>query len=300
MSFHKTKKSTHQNCRSLLQKAIRRGNEDITRKTAYHLIDNGDKAWLRSRCVVICAEECWPYLRELNYTTDEIETLENLSILARRKKNKDAAGLGSLGYALSQGEESVLQGQTNNKPVKIISRAITRPDAYWLWLKSLASRPEEESLVDHLISLHKKGGWPWDRAFIQAAGYLFFHDPKEILNESKEIVNTKFPFWVAIDKHTADGKNAIRDTADELGIPNRQLGWISFYMESGRTRNSHTFYWWEREKKWRLNKLGISVQEAEDIWKEARLKIAERLSCEAKELEDHINQNIIATQHSLF
>src|SRR5262245_39638861 len=51
---------THQECRSLLQKAVRRGDEGLVGMVTCHLEKAGDAAWLRGRAAVITFEECWP------------------------------------------------------------------------------------------------------------------------------------------------------------------------------------------------------------------------------------------------
>lgn len=300
LHYKKTRESTHQLCRSLLQKAIRRGNKQIAFQTAQHLYDIGDRAWIRNRIVVICAEECWPFLNDFNYSVDKDEILSTISIMSKLEKNKDAAGLGSLSYALSIGDETVLEDKENNRPIKIIANAIHRPDDYWNWLISISKSKEEEQFVNHLTSLHKKAGWPWDKAFIQSAGFLYINEPTRVVkliefNEDKE-----FPYWIAMDKHTKEGKSAIQDIANYMKLAKQQLAWISFYLESGVTNFSHPSYWWEREKKWRLNKVGISINQAKDIWEEAKPKIIERLRPEVDYLKSHVNIHNNAIQNSLF
>jgi hypothetical protein len=298
LHYKKTKDTTHQICRSLLQKAIRRGYEGLAKKTAYHLINIGDKPWVRSRCVVICAEECFPFLRDFVYSTDEGEILSNVSLLSRLEKNKTAAGLGALGYALSEGDETVLKGQDNNLPIRIIANAIERTDDYWKWLLSISKTNEQRTIVKNLILLHRKAGWPWDKAFILSAGYLFLHERLKVVKIVNKQIDEEFPYWIAMDKHTSEGKNAIRDTANDMNLPVRQLGWISFYLESGLTCNSQPAYWWDREKNWRLNKVGVDFSQAEEIWKKAKIIISERLREESENLKEHINQQDIVIQNS--
>jgi hypothetical protein len=60
--MHKANPNTHQDCRSLLQKAVRRGESDLVVKVVDHLYEIGDIRWLKQRVGVIIAEECWPLM----------------------------------------------------------------------------------------------------------------------------------------------------------------------------------------------------------------------------------------------
>jgi len=298
--YRKTNESTHQLCRSLLQKAIRRGYEEVAQKTANHLFEVGDQAWLRSRVVVICAEECWPFLNTFYYSTKKDEILSAISTLSMLEKNKNAAGLGSLGYALSIGDETVLEEKDNNREIQIIANAIHRPDDFWKWLISQSQSQEQEQVIRKLILLQKKAGWPWDKSFIQSAGFLFIKEP---MKSHKIVVKQdliEFPYWIALDKHTKEGKSAILAVAKECKLPTQQLGWISFYLESALTNKSQCAYWWEREKKWRLNKIGVSINQANDIWLNVKPLLIDRLKFDADQLKSHIVKKEIFVQKALF
>ena len=60
MKMQPAKETSRQACRSLVQKAVRRGNSLLVEKVASHLYAIEDHAWLRQRVVVITYEECWP------------------------------------------------------------------------------------------------------------------------------------------------------------------------------------------------------------------------------------------------
>ncbi len=47
--MHKANPNTHQDCRSLLQKAVRRGESDLVVKVVDHLYEIGDIRWLKQR-----------------------------------------------------------------------------------------------------------------------------------------------------------------------------------------------------------------------------------------------------------
>ncbi len=292
--MRKANPNTHQDCRSLLQKAVRRGESDLVVKVVNHLYEIGDINWLKQRVGVIIAEECWPLMGEweLPQKRDMQQTAsqEILSQAARYIKFKDAAGLGSLAYALSEGDDSVLSGSDDDTYIKHICAAIKNKDNYWKWISSQCSCDMTKRFVERTSVAYRKGGWPWDRAFIQASAYLVVMDgfPKLQLGIKKE---SKFPFWIALDRHTPQGKAVISKLAKEMGFPWRQLNWVSFYCESGIVYNQVPSRWWDREVEWRLSKVGLSLDEAESIWTEARPRFIELLRDESERLEHHLYAN---------
>jgi len=86
---------TDQVMRSLLQKAVRRGNTEMVNSVLHYFIQTGQDKWIRNRLAVITAEECWPYLNKVNYSS----LTYHYNQLTTAIKNKDAAGLGSVALA---------------------------------------------------------------------------------------------------------------------------------------------------------------------------------------------------------
>ena len=60
------KSSPHNLERSLLQKAVRRGDVGLVEKVISYLIGVGDRNWLKKRLIIIAYEECWPLATEIN------------------------------------------------------------------------------------------------------------------------------------------------------------------------------------------------------------------------------------------
>lgn len=292
--MRKANPNTHQDCRSLLQKAVRRGNPTLVAKVVDHLYEIDDIKWLKQRVGVIIVEECWPLIGEWELpkkvAEQHVAIRDVLSRSSISTKFKDAAGLGSLAYALSEGDDSVLTGSDEDTDIKHISAAIQREKEYWEWIISQCSSDLANRLVKRASIAYRKGGWPWDKAFIQAAAYLAVTDalPKLQVGSKRE---SKFPFWVALDKHTPQGKVALRKAAKETGFPWRQLNWVSFYCESGLVDNLTPSQWWNREVKWRLGKVGLSLDEAKSMWAKARPVFMELLQDESKRLEQHIGMS---------
>ncbi len=96
--MRKPNPQTHQACRSLLQKAVRRGNTVLTHKIAHHLHSIGDTDWLKTRTAIITFEECWPLGVNLSLTSDIKGIIDALLNVTQMVKVKDAAGLGVLAY----------------------------------------------------------------------------------------------------------------------------------------------------------------------------------------------------------
>ena len=98
--MRKANPNTHQDCRSLIQKAVRRGNRTLVAKVVDHLYEINDIKWLKQRVGVIIVEECWPLIAEweLPKKLEEQQAAirDVLSRAAVCAKFKDATGLGSL------------------------------------------------------------------------------------------------------------------------------------------------------------------------------------------------------------
>ena len=116
--------------RSLLQKAVRRGNVDLVFTTSSYLESLGSKvrSWYRSRTAVITFEECWPLATELVFNKKFHSKIAALIQVTRAAKARDATGLGYLAFALSQGDDTVLTDTDDDKAIRILASAIQRPE----------------------------------------------------------------------------------------------------------------------------------------------------------------------------
>lgn len=242
------KPTTDQPARSLLQKAVRRGYPDMVAGTLDHLYRLGDAGCLRQRAGVIISEECWPLLygwqlpsgRGRNGSQLQRAAIEGvLRQAAATVKCKDAAGLGSLAYAHSEGDSSA----TTRLPhaaisaVEHVSWGINNPDRFF-------ARCESRCLDDHCVQVvanaqlvYRRRGWPWDMAFSLAAAYLCATTglPRLSATPKRESLcgpaaTTRFPFWVALDKHTREGKRALSAAARRHSLSPRKLSWASFIL----------------------------------------------------------------------
>ncbi len=275
----------------MLQKAVRRGNTRLTREVARHLYDIGDTSWLRSRTAIITFEECWPLGAQQSNQTNIDGILETLTNTAKAIKVKDAAGLGSLAYEYSTGDRSVLLNVSEDKAIEQVCKAIKEPERFWDWAKKTCSNNEQLALVASAHKAYRRGWWPWDRAFMQAAAYLAVSTNRlEVLPSAPK--QEDFPLWVALDKHTDHGKAALRETAKIIGLSARQMMWVSFYCESALLNDATDSYWWSREIQWRLSRFGLDYDKAKAIWSKAQPIIAEILKEQTQWLQEHLNQSV--------
>jgi hypothetical protein len=93
---------------------------------------------------------------------------------------------------------------------------------------------------------------------------------------------------VALDKHTPQGKKALRKAADKLGLPSGKVMWVSFYCESATTNQSLESDWWVLETRWRLRKVGLDIENSYSLWEKARPIVIEYLKDDVDWLRKHI------------
>lgn len=288
MVIRRASQDTDQTARSLVQKAVRRGDSVVAEAAfRYLLVEKNEFSWLRSRLGVVTFEEAWPYGEFVSFGRSETEIVGHYASLARAGKNKDAAGLGSLAYALSQDDSSVLNGGEDDWYIRVVAKAIRSREQYWAWIRneSDGAPPRAKAIAQKAFEGSKKAGWPWDKAFTYAAALLAVRQPiPELQRGSPQVSTQQFPFWVAIDKHTPRGKVVLRSVAKENKLRANVVLCLSFYLESGVCLNLSPSPWWEREKDWRFGRLGLSATAAQELWGRLRLTVADRLSEDASAL----------------
>jgi hypothetical protein len=288
MMMLKFRSDTEVRFRSLLQKAVRRGHVDLVYTTSALLesLNAKVKNWYRTRTAIITFEECWPLGRELIFNRKFYSKVAALIKVTQNLKSKDASGLGYLAYALHEGDTSVLDGTPEDKHIKIVANAIRRPDDFWHWAESQEKSEEQTALVENAAHF-KQDGMPRDRVVIQAVAYLAITTriPSIIeLQPSDQI----FPFWVAFDRHTPEGKLVLRDVARDLHIPLPQLEWTCFYFEGAKTNGEIPSKWWDRYGQWRFQKVGLPAEEAHLLWDPAKPQVMEALAAESRRLQNEL------------
>jgi hypothetical protein len=296
------KASTDPRVRSLLQKAVRRGFSHVVDRAVVRLNASGDNIWLRSRTVVITFEECWPLATSLSISRELSSKQTALLNVAKAAKQKDAAGLGALAHAYHEGDRSMLDCVPDERMLRIVSEALKRPKASLDWVAGESRSQQATNIVRAAQQYLPAATWPWDKACILAGAVLA--TTLEIPPiESADTPSEDFPYWVALDKHTAEGKRALREVAKQLKTTYRQLLWASFYCESTRVNKLIFSPWFEAERVWRLRRTGLSLESAKQLWSRARLLVRQRLEAEAMSLKEFVEgtppEHVIPIQNTL-
>ena len=283
MFLKKRKASTDPRLRSLLQKAARRGYPDVVELVARRLYDNGDRTWMRSRAVVITFEECWPLAQRLALSKEPESKFAALREVTSVVKQKDAAGLGALGFAYHEGDHSMVHIVPDPWALRMVSEAIDRPQAFFEWAASHSRSEASAKIVDSAKRYLAAATWGWDKACIIAGAFLAVTKSIPDL-EMAPIHDTAFPFWVALDKHTPQGKVELRRLSAEFNLPYRHLIWSNFYFESAVVNSITESPWWNVEMKWRLHRAGLTLETGAALWKKVRIILRDRLAVEADNL----------------
>jgi hypothetical protein len=281
------KASTDQRVRSLLQKAARRGYTEVVQLALGCLDRSGDKTWLRSRAIVITFEECWPLAASLSIDRELSSRRTALLDVTRAAKQKDAAGLGALAYAYQEGDQSVLDCVPDRYVLRLISEALRRPAGFFDWVLSQDGTGRANKVIGSARRYLPAATWQWDKACI-LAGALLATISEVSMIEPASAPTAAFPYWVALDKHTPEGKLVLAGVAKQLRTSYRRLIWASFYLESAWTNKLLPSPWWEAERMWRLGRAGLSLDAAEDLWSRARPLVRERLEREAASLKQFV------------
>lgn len=119
---------------------------------------------------------------------------------------------------------------------------------------------------------------------------LALEHPVPTLPRLEPDIAAEFPFWTAIDKHTQRGKEVIRQVAKQNGITTNTALWLSFYYESALCAHLLKTPWWERERRWRLSKCGLSEDRAEAVWASLRPAVIDRLQEDANGLKERVTK----------
>ena len=290
---------TEKRYRSLLQKAVRRGNVDLVFTTSAFLESLGstDKNWYLNQTAIITFEECWPLGTELIFNKKFHSKVAALIRVTRSAKARDATGLAYLAYALSQGDTSVLDDTVGDKAIKIVANAIRRPDDFWQWVAWQKTAAAEKNLIDNAVRF-KKAGLPHDQAVIQAAAYLAVTGELSRI-EADQPPDPKFPYWVVFDNHTPEGRRALRDIARDLHISLSQLEWTYFYFEGALANGEISSKWWDRHCRWHFKKIELPANEAHLLWDPARVQLEETLTAEGRQLKNELYRWKLANREGI-
>jgi hypothetical protein len=284
----KSQSNTEARYRSLLQKAVRRGHVDLVFTTSALLasLSPTEKQWYRTRTAIITFEECWQLGSELIFNRKFHSKVAALIKVTRTAKSREASGLGFLAHALMEGDSSVLNNTPDDKHIKIIANAISRPDDFWHWITSRKQLAAKPSLVENAMQFRQEG-LPRDKAVIQSAAYLAVTSETTPLRELKPS-DQAFPYWVVFDRHTQEGRLVMRDIARDLHIPLPQLEWSCYFFEGSKTNGEMPSVWWDRHCRWRFQKIGLPADEAHLLWGPVKPQVIEALAEESRLLQNKL------------
>ena len=274
--------------RSLLQKAVRRGHPELI-CTVSALIENlniHSRAWFEKRAAFIVFSECWPLGREMVFTKRFPSKVAALIRVARAHKARDAAGLGLLAYAFAKGDASVLNQSIDDRSVKLIAKATRHPADFWEWVSAQGADQRCQALVAN-AGRYREGGRPHDKAVVQAAAFLAVSSPLPDPTPAPA-ADAPFPHWVVFDRHTSEGKRALRDVARDLHIPLPQLEWCFYYFEGAAANAEAPSPWWRRYCQWHFERVGMREEEARLLWEPSRAQIADALAEDGRRLQNDI------------
>jgi hypothetical protein len=217
-------------------------------------------------------------------------------------KQKDAAGLGALAHAYHEGDRTMLASVPDERMLKIVSGALERPKAFFEWVSGVNRSQQSMDIIRMAQQYLPVASWPWDKACI-LAGALLATTSEIPPIESIEPPSEEFPYWVALDKHTAEGKVALRDIAKQMKSSYRQLIWTSFYCESARVNKLSLSPWFDSERSWRLRRAGLSFDSAGHLWSRAKPLVSQRLNTESLSLKAFVegssSERFTTIQHRL-
>ena len=285
--------------RSLLQKAVRRGHPELI-CTVSALIENlniHSRAWFEKRAAFIVFSECWPLGREMVFTKRFPSKVAALIRVARAHKARDAAGLGLLAYAFAKGDASVLNQSIDDRSVKLIAKATRHPADFWEWVSAQGADQRCQALVAN-AGRYREGGRPHDKAVVQAAAFLAVSSPLPDPTPAPA-ADAPFPHWVVFDRHTSEGKRALRDVARDLHIPLPQLEWCFYYFEGAAANAETTSPWWQRYCQWHFARVGMREEEARLLWAPSRDQIADALAEDGRRLQNEIYRWTLANREQV-
>lgn len=290
--MYNTEPSPYEIERSLLQKAVRRGNEEIVEKVFNYLLNKGNKNWLQERLAVMTYEECWTYGSETIIENNKLKLMEQYKTLARTIKNKNAAGLAALAVKVNEGESSAAVGDASQqKAIKSVANAITKQVEFWNWVRSELGYNKNQQRIDAAEKAMKSAKFPDDKVMMLAATYLSLKYPIPDTEELEPDNGPDFPYWTAIDKHTSIGKELYGEACKKINLMPYSGLQIAFYLEGSVCNQIANSPFWDLVQEWQLKHRGYTLAEAEKIWEQLKQQFISmrRVEVEVKDMKNKIN-----------
>ena len=96
----------------------------------------------------------------------------------------------------------------------------------------------------------------------------------------------EFPIWVAFDRHTGLGGDAIIKAARAIGVDTSDALWIAFYIEGSKCSNLTPSPWWDKYLQCRYYAHKISPEEAVNTWNRLAPVIQELLKARVEHIKE--------------
>ena len=276
--------------RSLLQKAVRRGEVKIVEKVVKYLLSIGDIKWLGRRLTVIIYEECWTIGDQIT----DCNILEQYKNLTLTVKNKDAAGLATLAAKYNEGNWSALRGtKPQRDAITSVANAIKNPDAFWSWVKGqkLAFNKHHGRIKAAKVAV-SKANFETDKAMMFAAAYFAVKDEIPITTHVQPQQSKDFPYWIAYDKHTSEGKEIIIEACQKINIYASRGMQLAFYFEGALCNQLTASPYWHLSKDWQIENMGYTDTQADIIWNKLKPEIIELTKKRVEELRATLDKPI--------
>ena len=286
--------------RSLLQKAVRRSQLFILLETMNQLIKNNDQDFLIKRLPVILFEEAWHLANVIELDENIDNVLNNYIRICLSYKNKKIAGLASL-YDIIVSKHFLLDDSHSREDYDYISEVFDNTkgsiggDFYFNNLCRVAKEQGASSLfLKNCMIARKNANLFHDELYPIIALNVFIEDkhiPEEKHIGEEDVL--KFPFWIAIDKHTKKGKETITEAANKLRInPEKALA-VSFWLEGGNCYPQMYSRWYDKAVQHKMKSIGYTLEQARQIWEQLSPLIKHSLDKESKKLEKVMMKKVI-------
>jgi hypothetical protein len=277
--------------RSLLQKAVRRGNVELVEKVFKYLLNKDNKNWLRDRLAVMTYEDCWTYGSQMIIESNELKLMEQYKTLACKVKNKNAAGLADLAYNFSKGDRSALVGdEKERKAIEMVAIAIRKQVEFWDQIKDQPGYNTNKQRIEAAETAMTRAKFNDDKAMMLAAAYLSVKYPIPDTLTIKPDNDPDFPFWVAVDKHTSIGKDLYDKACNKINIMPYSGMQIAFYLEGSVCNQITNSPFWDLDKQWQFKHMRYTLNEAEKIWKQLKQEFIsmKRVGYEVRDMKNKI------------
>ncbi|MBE0538233.1 MAG: hypothetical protein IH620_00860 [Ignavibacterium sp.] len=278
--------------RSLLQKAVRRGNENLVEKVVNYLTVVDDQTWLKNRLVVMAYEECWMYAKELILDSNKAKITGQYKSLSRAVKNKNAAGLASLAIKFTENAKGILiNDEKTNNSIRSVALGIENINKFWELIVLEPGYNDNKRVIEITQQHIKKASFPEDKAMLLSAAYLSVKYPTPEIQMTEPSNDKYFPYWIAIDKHTSAGKEKYFEACREIKLDSFTGMQLGFYMEGSLCNQMLDSPYWEQMKLWQLKNMGFTLEQAVDKWGELKPLIIKKTKNVVENMIQRIEDN---------